>query len=94
MEEKRQKHLVLILAREFASNLATPTLVADEVGTLVKSMRAMQERHPAIGDVRGRGAMLAVELVRPGTLEPDRVLTGRIARACHAQGVVLLTPDE
>ena len=44
-----------------------------------------------IGDVRGRGAMLAVELVRPGTTEPDAELTGRIARACHAQGVVVLT---
>jgi PAS domain-containing protein len=31
----RQKHLVLILAREFASNLATPTLIADAEGTLV-----------------------------------------------------------
>lgn len=32
---RRQKHLVLILAREFASNLATPTLIADAEGTLV-----------------------------------------------------------
>jgi PAS domain-containing protein len=31
----RQKHLVLILAREFASNLATPTLITDERGWLV-----------------------------------------------------------
>ena len=35
--------------------------------------------------------MLAVELVRPGTREPDPELTGRIAKACHAQGVVVLT---
>jgi PAS domain-containing protein len=31
----RSKHLVLILAREFASNLATPTLITDERGWLV-----------------------------------------------------------
>jgi PAS domain-containing protein len=31
----RQKHLVLILAREFAANLATPTLITDENGLLV-----------------------------------------------------------
>ncbi len=31
----RQKHLVLILARELASNLATPTLIADDEGRLV-----------------------------------------------------------
>ena len=35
MSTQRQKHLVLILAREFASNLSTPTLIADERGYLV-----------------------------------------------------------
>jgi 4-aminobutyrate aminotransferase/(S)-3-amino-2-methylpropionate transaminase len=35
--------------------------------------------------------MIAVELVRPGTTEPDAELAGRIARACHAEGVVVLT---
>jgi 4-aminobutyrate aminotransferase/(S)-3-amino-2-methylpropionate transaminase len=59
--------------------------------TMLPRLRALQERFGAVGDVRGRGAMLAVELVRPGTREPDAELTGRIARACHAQGVVVLT---
>ena len=58
---------------------------------MVARLRALQDRHPAVGDVRGRGAMVAVELVRPGTLEPDPDLTGRIAKACHAEGVVVLT---
>ena len=58
---------------------------------MVPRLNALQERTAVIGDVRGRGAMLAVELVRPGTGEPDAELTGRIARACHAQGVVVLT---
>jgi PAS domain-containing protein len=35
MEARRHKHLVLILARQFASNLSTPTLIADERGCLV-----------------------------------------------------------
>ena len=35
MDTVQQKHLVLILAREFASNLSTPTLIADERGYLV-----------------------------------------------------------
>jgi PAS domain-containing protein len=35
VSERRHKHLVLILAREFASNLATPTLIADDRGQLV-----------------------------------------------------------
>jgi 4-aminobutyrate aminotransferase / (S)-3-amino-2-methylpropionate transaminase / 5-aminovalerate transaminase len=59
--------------------------------TMLPRLRALQERIPAIGDVRGRGAMIAVELVRPGTTEPDAELTKRVARACHEQGVVVLT---
>jgi 4-aminobutyrate aminotransferase/(S)-3-amino-2-methylpropionate transaminase len=59
--------------------------------TMLPRLRALQERFGVVGDVRGRGAMLAVELVRPGTREPDAELTGRIAKACHAQGVVVLT---
>jgi PAS domain S-box-containing protein len=35
VNERRSKHLVLILAREFASNLATPMLIADDRGQLV-----------------------------------------------------------
>ncbi len=35
--------------------------------------------------------MLAVELVKPSTTDPDAELTNRISKACHAQGVVTLT---
>jgi 4-aminobutyrate aminotransferase/(S)-3-amino-2-methylpropionate transaminase len=59
--------------------------------TMLSRLRDMQRQHPAIGDVRGRGAMIAIELVNPDTQEPDRQLTGEIAKACHAQGVVVLT---
>jgi 4-aminobutyrate aminotransferase/(S)-3-amino-2-methylpropionate transaminase len=59
--------------------------------TMLPRLRALQERTGVIGDVRGRGAMLAVEIVRPGTDEPDAVLTGRIARACAERGVLVLT---
>ena len=43
VETRRQKHLVLILAREFASNLSTPTAVADEQGTVVFYNEAAEE---------------------------------------------------
>jgi PAS domain S-box-containing protein len=43
LQQRRQKHLVLILAREFASNLATPTLIADAQGTLVFYNEAAEE---------------------------------------------------
>jgi 4-aminobutyrate aminotransferase / (S)-3-amino-2-methylpropionate transaminase / 5-aminovalerate transaminase len=59
--------------------------------TMLPRLQALQERSGVIGDVRGRGAMLAVELVRPGTDEPDAELTHRISKACHAQGVITLT---
>jgi len=47
--------------------------------------------HPAIGEVRGRGAMLAMEMVRPGTTTPDAALTSAISATCHRQGLVTLT---
>ncbi|WP_104081528.1 4-aminobutyrate--2-oxoglutarate transaminase [Cryobacterium sp. Y11] len=43
-----------------------------------------------IAEVRGRGAMMAIELVDPATGEPDAALTGRVIAAVHAQGVILL----
>ncbi|SDN56345.1 4-aminobutyrate aminotransferase apoenzyme [Klenkia soli] len=58
---------------------------------MLPRLRALAERFPAVGDVRGRGAMIALELVRPGTTEPDAALAGAVAKACHAQGVVVLT---
>ena len=38
---------------------------------MVPRLRAMQENFPQIGDVRGRGAMLAIELIEPGTMNPQ-----------------------
>jgi 4-aminobutyrate aminotransferase/(S)-3-amino-2-methylpropionate transaminase len=65
---------------------------ANRIGeVMLPRLRALQERHPGIGDVRGRGAMLAVELVQPGTATPDPATTQAVARACHAAGLVVLT---
>jgi 4-aminobutyrate aminotransferase/(S)-3-amino-2-methylpropionate transaminase len=47
--------------------------------------------HPQIGSVRGRGAMIAAELVVPGTTEPDAALTAAVSRACHRAGLLTLT---
>ncbi|MFC4030589.1 4-aminobutyrate--2-oxoglutarate transaminase [Streptomyces polygonati] len=54
-------------------------------------LRAMQEKFPVIGEVRGRGAMIAVELVEPGTKEPNPAVTSAVAKACHAAGLIVLT---
>jgi 4-aminobutyrate aminotransferase/(S)-3-amino-2-methylpropionate transaminase len=65
---------------------------ARHIGDVVlERLRAWQGDYPAIGDVRGRGAMCAFEVVRPGTTTPDPEATGAIARACHAAGVIVLT---
>jgi 4-aminobutyrate aminotransferase / (S)-3-amino-2-methylpropionate transaminase / 5-aminovalerate transaminase len=45
---------------------------------------------PGIAEARGRGAMLAIELVRPGGIEPDAARTGAVARACHEAGLLVL----
>ena len=59
--------------------------------TMLTRLRDLQVRMPAIGDVRGRGAMVAVEIVVPGTTEPDPTTTARVAAACRAEGVLVLT---
>ena len=65
---------------------------ARHIGEVVRSrFGALQGSHPGIGDIRGRGAMLAMELVRPGTTEPDADAAKRIVAACHRQGVITLS---
>ena len=44
-----------------------------------------------IAEVRGRGAMMAIEFVDPATGEPDATLTATVAAAVRAAGVILLT---
>ena len=58
----------------------------------VPRLEALAEKHPQIGDIRGRGAMLAVELVNgAGDLTPNAALTAAVNKACHAEGLVTLT---
>ncbi|GAA4480469.1 4-aminobutyrate--2-oxoglutarate transaminase [Rhodococcus olei] len=54
-------------------------------------LRALAERMPAVGDVRGRGAMLAIEFVVAGGREPDPDLTRTVAARAFEQGVIALT---
>jgi 4-aminobutyrate aminotransferase/(S)-3-amino-2-methylpropionate transaminase len=51
----------------------------------------MQANNAHVGDVRGRGAMMAIELVADDGITPDADLTKRIAAAAHAEGVIVLT---
>jgi 4-aminobutyrate aminotransferase/(S)-3-amino-2-methylpropionate transaminase len=58
---------------------------------MVPRLEALAERTGRIGQVRGRGAMIAVEVVVPGTSDADAASTSTVAKACHAAGVVVLT---
>ncbi|WP_433347564.1 4-aminobutyrate--2-oxoglutarate transaminase [Micromonospora sp. CA-111912] len=59
--------------------------------TMDERLCAIAAGDPRIAEVRGRGAMLAVELVRPGTLVPDPAAAAAVAAACHAAGLLVLT---
>jgi 4-aminobutyrate aminotransferase/(S)-3-amino-2-methylpropionate transaminase len=58
---------------------------------MMERLGRLQAEDDRIGDVRGRGAMIAVELVKPGTTEPDAALAKSLAAAAHAAGVIVLT---
>ncbi len=65
---------------------------AQEIGRILyEKLGALRDADPRVAEVRGYGAMVAIELVHPITGEPDAALTSRVAAAAHAAGVVLLT---
>ncbi len=58
---------------------------------MLPRLRKMAESYPVIADVRGRGAMIAIELCKPGTLDPAPGATAAVAAACHKAGLLVLT---
>ncbi|NJC73246.1 4-aminobutyrate--2-oxoglutarate transaminase [Planosporangium thailandense] len=65
---------------------------ARRIGDLMVSrLEKLAESHPTIGDIRGRGAMVAIELVGPDGRTPDAARTAAVSAYCHAHGVVTLT---
>jgi 4-aminobutyrate aminotransferase / (S)-3-amino-2-methylpropionate transaminase / 5-aminovalerate transaminase len=65
---------------------------AKQIEALMKDkLGRLQADDDRIGDVRGRGAMIAVELVKSGTGEPDAELTKALTSKAHAQGVLVLS---
>ncbi|MGW5118622.1 4-aminobutyrate--2-oxoglutarate transaminase [Streptomyces noursei] len=54
-------------------------------------LTAMQEKFDIIGEVRGRGAMIAIELVKSGSKDPNPEATAALAKACHQEGLLVLT---
>ena len=64
---------------------------AKNVGNaLLVRLKDLQEKHMAIGDVRGRGLMLAIEMVKDRkTKEPDRETTAAVFENCRESGLIL-----
>ena len=57
---------------------------------LLQRLQDLQQRHQSIGDVRGRGLMLAIEMVKDRkTKEPDAAVTAAVFEKCRAQGLIL-----
>jgi 4-aminobutyrate aminotransferase len=82
-----------------AAALATITLLKDRlvsnaaaVGAhMLQGLRALQDKHPLIGDVRGKGLMIGVELVKDrATKERAAEARGAVVQAMFRRGVLLL----
>ena len=59
---------------------------------LTASLKAMAARHACIGDVRGLGAMVAIELFKNGDVkQPDADLAKRVTAEAATRGLILLT---
>jgi 4-aminobutyrate aminotransferase/(S)-3-amino-2-methylpropionate transaminase len=65
---------------------------ANHIGTILgDSLRTMQAKYAVIGEVRGRGAMQAIELVVPGTKTPNTAAMNAVVKYCQSKGVLILT---
>lgn len=65
---------------------------AREIGAIITDFfTELQKTDARIGDIRGRGAMMAVEFVESGSKNPAAALTSAIAKHAGSEGVVLLT---
>ncbi len=65
---------------------------AGQIGGKVReTFLRLQESHPSVGDVRGLGAMMAIEFVKDRkNKEPDKELTNAIIRRCYEHGLIVL----
>ncbi|GAC1465190.1 MAG: aspartate aminotransferase family protein [Desulfuromonadaceae bacterium] len=58
-------------------------------GATMDRLRTFQEHHPLVGDVRGIGLMIGVELVGPDG-KPDGAACGQIMESCLQQGLIVI----
>ncbi|MCA0323256.1 MAG: 4-aminobutyrate--2-oxoglutarate transaminase [Actinobacteria bacterium] len=59
-------------------------------GVVREVLEPLVASSPRVAELRGRGAMMAIELVRPGSLDPDHQAAAAVSAACHREGVLTL----
>ena len=65
---------------------------AREVGKILgHALCELASKYPIIAEVRGRGAMMAIELVKPGSLDPNSDAMTKVINYCAKKGVLLLS---
>ena len=65
---------------------------AQHIGRILgDSLRALAKKYPIIGEVRGRGAMQAIELIEIGTKNPNTAAMNAVVKYCQSKGVLVLT---
>jgi 4-aminobutyrate aminotransferase/(S)-3-amino-2-methylpropionate transaminase len=65
---------------------------ANSIGKImVDALNEMAKKYPIIGEVRGRGAMQAVELIIPGGKEPNSDAMTKVIKYCQQKGVLILS---
>ncbi|MDR6321408.1 4-aminobutyrate aminotransferase/(S)-3-amino-2-methylpropionate transaminase [Actinoplanes couchii] len=62
---------------------------AQRIETAIRG--ALSDLDPGVAELRGRGAMMAIELVLPGGTEPDPTRTAAVSKTCHDAGLLTLT---
>jgi 4-aminobutyrate aminotransferase/(S)-3-amino-2-methylpropionate transaminase len=67
--------------------------LGEKVGKIVRErFNQMKQQFPAIGDVRGLGAMMAFELVKDrDPFQPDAELCKKLISYCAANGLILIS---
>jgi 4-aminobutyrate aminotransferase/(S)-3-amino-2-methylpropionate transaminase len=54
------------------------------------ALHALAKAHPQVGDVRGLGAMMAIEIVHPADQSSDMASAGKIVDLARSRGLLLL----
>ena len=58
---------------------------------MVDALNTMAKKYSVIGEIRGAGAMQAIELIKPGSIEPNSEAMSAVIKYCQQKGVLILS---